>query len=849
MKKSRIYRDRQLLQIALPLGGIGAGCICLNGYGGLQDFSIRHAPANSAEPDRHQPLEAGFALLHLPAEGKTRLLEGPFPPEKIYNQGLKSQGYNGGGYEGLPRLRECTFRGEYPFGVVTLSDPALPLTVTLTGFNPFIPLDDVNSGIPCAVLEYRLHNPSDKAVPYQFSYHLSHLAQKGAEASARSEPLPGLGVYFWNEADPASPAFGSAALGIFGASPRIKGRWMSGGWFDPISSLWREVSSGGFHPTGGLPSGTKPSRNGGSLLVEGELAPGESVTYPVVIAWHFPNIPNTACGIPASGIAEGGCNCSSCAHPFYTTQWKDAREVLLYVRQHYSSLRQRTQVFHEALFSSSLPAVVLEAVSANLGILKSPTVLRLQNGDVWAWEGCFSNAGCCAGSCTHVWNYAQALPHLFPPLERTLRQQELENSMDEKGHITFRSVPLGLPTAHSFHAAADGQLGGILKVYREWQICGDRDWLEHMYPLAKRSLDFCIEQWDPRRRGWLEEPHHNTYDIEFWGPDGMCTGFYLGALNALAALAKDAGHPEDAAPYEALREQGAKRLESELFNGEYYQQKVTYEGLRDTSFVDFLAGLGEDLSEEEQLSEEQLLLQAEGPKYQYGSGCLADGVLGVWLAWLCGIESPQRREHIRAHLQSVFRYNFKPLLWEHANVQRPGYALGDEPGLLLCTWPHGGKPTLPFIYSDEVWTGIEYQVASHLMEEGFVSEGLQIVQAVRSRYDGLKRNPWNEYECGNYYARAMSSYALLIALSGFRYSAATRTLYFAPRLDLPHFKCFFSTATGWGTITLHPHSLEVRLEEGELRIETLHLTCSGETLTLHPGLTVRAGEIRRIRLG
>ena len=203
----RVFRGRHLLQIAVPLGGIGAGCICLNGYGGLQDFSIRHAPANSAEPDRHEARDTGFALLRLPEEGQTRLVEGPLPPEKLYDQGLRAQGYNGGGQEGLPRFRNASFQGEYPFATVKLSDSALPVDVTITGFNPFIPLDDVNSGIPCAILEYTLHNRSKKAVAYQFSYHLSHLAQKGIKTSPRSAAIPGAGVSFWNEEPADSPAY------------------------------------------------------------------------------------------------------------------------------------------------------------------------------------------------------------------------------------------------------------------------------------------------------------------------------------------------------------------------------------------------------------------------------------------------------------------------------------------------------------------------------------------------------------------------------------------------------------------------------------------------------------------
>jgi uncharacterized protein (DUF608 family) len=828
MSPQRIFQPPYLLQIALPMGGIGAGCVCLSGYGGLQDFSIRNAPATSAGADRHLPSDGGFALLHLPGEGITRLVEGPFPPEKIFNLGLRSQGYNGGGFEGLPRFRDCSFRGEYPFGFVELTDPHIPLTVKITGYSPFVPLDDLASGLPCAILEYTLHNTSNRPVAYHFSYHLSHLAQKGIQTQAASRAIPGLGVAFSNSDSVDSPAYGSAALGILSGDPEIKARWFQGGWFDAVSALWREVSSGQFQANAGLEHGSPHTRSGGSVLVKGVLAPGEEITHPVVLTWYFPNIAD-----PSRTCSQAGC---TGWHPFYTTQWKDAVDILDYVHQHYDSLRSRTLAFHDALFSSSLPDAVLDAVSANLAVLKSPTVLRHDSGDIWAWEGCFCDSGCCPGSCTHVWNYAQAMPHLFPALERTLRQRELEDSMDEQGHINFRAAPPGHATPHDFHAAADGQLGGIMKVYREWQVCGDRQWLERIYPLAKRSMDYCIEQWDPRRVGLVEEPHHNTYDIEFWGPDGMCTSFYLGALAAMGALACDAGHPEDAAAYEALAQNGAQRMEADLFNGEYYQQQVQFEGLSDTSFIEMLAGFGDDLSEE------QRLLKAEGPKYQYGAGCLSDGVFGDWLAQLCDVETQLEREHIRQHLLSVFHSNFKTSLAQHANVQRPGFALGDEAGLLLCTWPRGGKPTLPFVYSDEVWTGIEYQVASHLIWEGYVDEGLQIVEAVRSRYDGRTRNPWNEYECGSYYARAMASYGLLMAYSGFRYSAAEKTLFLSPRLPDRPFTCFFSTASGWGTFTLTDSQLEINLVEGQLEIDHLDFQGAERVTQKNIGIVVRSGE-------
>jgi hypothetical protein len=390
--------------------------------------------------------------------------------------------------------------------------------------------------------------------------------------------------------------------------------------------------------------------------------------------------------------------------------------------------------------------------------------------------------------------------------------------MDERGHVNFRgAIPDG-PVDHTGPAAADGQLGGIMKLYRDWQISGDAAWLKRMYPLAKKSIDYCIATWDPDHRGGLFEPHHNTYDIEFWGPDGMCTSIYLGALSAITIMATALGESGDASQYSDLAQKCATFMDSTLFNGDYYQQKVEFQNLHDQSFAQSIAHV------DEKSSEMQQLLKREGPKYQYGSGCLSDGVIGAWMAIIYGIETPIAQKNVHSTLQAIFRDNFKTDLSQHANAQRPGYAMGHEPGLLLCTWPRGGKPTLPFVYSDEVWTGMEYQVASHLIHEGFVEEGLTIVRALRSRYDGRTRNPWNEYECGNWYARAMSSFALVGALSGFRYSAVDLTLHFGPKLKTRPFASFFSTAFGYGIITLDGRNLTVRMIEGELPIEKLEFT-------------------------
>jgi uncharacterized protein (DUF608 family) len=519
--------------------------------------------------------------------------------------------------------------------------------------------------------------------------------------------------------------------------------------------------------------------------------------------------------IPIEAGAKECCPGGVCEVPFYrpwySKRFQNLSEVVRYWTSHYAELKKNSELFRDAFFSTTLPAEVIEAVAANLTILKSPTVLRQYDGKLWAWEGCGDNSGCCAGSCTHVWNYAQAIPHLFPALERTLRETEFKVDQNTAGHQTFRAnLPISEPN-HDFYAASDGQLGGIMKIYREWRISGNTEWMKGLYPYVKKSLDYSISAWDPKHQGYLEEPHHNTYDIEFWGPDGMCTSFYLGALTAFVEMSKTLHEPFES--YSGLLLKGKKYMENELFDGEYFIQKIKWTGLNAADPVKASMKSMSGSYSKEALA----LLQKEGPKYQYGSGCLSDGILGMWMASVCGLDEIIDNEKVKSHLVSVHKYNFKSDLKDHDNPQRPTYACGDEGGLLLCTWPKGGQLSLPFVYSNEVWTGIEYQVASHLMMKGEVEKGLDIVRKCRERYDGIVRNPFNEYECGHWYARAMSSYGLLQGLTGVRYDAVDRTLYIDSKIG--DFKSFISTETGFGNVGLKNGKPFINMVYGNLDIK------------------------------
>jgi len=609
--------------------------------------------------------------------------------------------------------------------------------------------------------------------------------------------------------DPAKDSAGEAALAIFisEAPVVIDHSWFKGGWWDPMTLTWNNVQNARLVAN---PPQSGSSR-GASVFVPLSLQPGEEKIVRLKFAWYVPDTqirygqPNPECS------GEGCCPGDPFYKPWYASRFKNLAEVTQFWQKHYDTLRQQSEQFSQTFYDTNLPDEVVEAVAANLTILKSPTVLRQADGQLWAWEGCNDNSGCCAGSCTHVWNYAQAIPHLFPGLERSLRHTEFFKSQNPAGHQTFRSnLPIS-SAAHTFHAAADGQLGGIMKVYRDWRISGDDAWLKAIWPRVRQSLDYCIQTWDPREIGALEEPHHNTYDIEYWGPEGHCTSFYLGALAAAIKMGTFCG--DDVARYQKLMEKGRRFLETELYNGEYFYQQVKTTGLKAQ-----FQPVQSDASGRGYAAQAEMINQ-QGPKYQYGTGCLSDGVLGFWLARVCGMDDELADgQKIRSHLMSVYNYNLKADLFDHANVQRPSYATGHDGGLLLCTWPRGKKPLLPFVYSDEVWTGIEYQVAGHLIMEGMVKEGLEIVRTCRQRYDGRVRNPFNEYECGHWYARAMSSFGLIQALTGVRYDAVDKTLFIQSHIG-DNFRSFLSTATGFASVGLDKGKPFIEVKQGDLWIK------------------------------
>jgi non-lysosomal glucosylceramidase len=824
------FTGRKLSQIAFPIGGIGTGSISLSGTGALIDWEIFNRPnIGSTLPFTF------FTLWAQPQGGQpvTKVVQSP-PQPPFSGQG--STNYAGFGFgvnrdngAGLPHLRSGTFHGEYPLAWIDFQDPDMPVQVTLETYNPFVPLNDKDSGLPVAILRFKLRNPKDERVKVSLAANLYNAIGYAGEGPFSGPTLgrstntyvdrEGIrGLLMSSEAYPDdSPLFGSLALTTAWADVDRQTCWFRGAWFDALHKFWGEFSS-----TGTLSERIydTPSPEGsgdvGSIILKGSIEPGETITLPLYITWTFPNF------VKYWGSAPCDCEGKECERStwknYYATWFSNALEVAAYVAQHADRLDAETRLFHDTLFASTLPTYVLDAISSQMSTLKTTTCLRLPDGTFYGFEGCHCTSGCCEGSCTHVWNYAQTLAFLYPALERSMRTADYKYNLDEDGRMGFRiQLPLG-SKPWRFHAAADGQMGGVLKVYRDWKLSGDDAWLREIWPQVKRALAYAWVAWDQDRDGVMEGVQHNTYDIEFWGPNTMMGSLYLGALRAAEEMASYLGEDLQADEYRALGKRGRAWMDSELFNGEFYIQQINADAYKSSP-----RPLGESMGGQ----------VPDAPKYQYGEGCLSDQLLGQWLARLASLGDLFEPEHVRKALQAIFAYNWRTDFWDHANPQRI-YALDDEKGLLLCSWPRGGRPELPFVYSDEVWCGIEYQVASHLIYEGFVDEGLSIAKGVRDRHDGERRNPWNEFECGSHYARSMASWGLLTALSGYEFDASRDRIGFAPRFQAEDFRTFWSLDSGWGSYAQrlpdkgNGGEFELSVLYGELLLRELHLGTTQE---------------------
>ncbi len=578
--------------------------------------------------------------------------------------------------------------------------------------------------------------------------------------------------------------------------------------FEDWTEAWNQFSGqGGFgkipDPRAPMPAPVPAQRGhtvNGAVAVQVEVPAGKTVEVPFLLAWRYPNKYNWG------GVKMGN---------HYAEIWKDSRAVIREAAQSLTAIREKTERFRRTFYDSNLPYWLLDCISSQISTIRHiGVVFRIANGDVYGWEG--SN-GCCQPTCTHVWGYEQTLSRLFPDLEREMRRIDLLHQQRPDGGINNRTEVPSPRRPTGEQPFADGHASCILKAYREALNAPDGSWLKAHWTRIRSAVDYLVardaatSQGEPN--GVLEDDQWNTYDQILHGVTTFISGYYLAALRAGEELAKRIGEPATAERYRAIFEKGQKRLIELCWNGEYFQQHLPgYERMPGT----------------------------------VGPGCMSDQLIGQWWAHQLGLGYILPREMVVTALRSIFKYNWIPDLtnWQHSPR---AFAGARDKGLIIVTWPRGGRPPHVMLYSDEVWTGIEYQVAAHMIYEGLIEEGLAIVKGARERYDGIPRppiprSPWNEIECGGHYARAMSSWSLLTAASGFLYDSIAGHLQFAPHLTPERFKSFFCASEGWGSLSQsrqgNSQKNEIYLAEGRLRIAQLALETS------RPGAAARQSRVQ-----
>ncbi|PQV49003.1 uncharacterized protein (DUF608 family) [Jejuia pallidilutea] len=750
-----------LKYIGMPINGIGTGQVYLGGDGRLWYWNLDGEPDDVWEEmgsghkymkpiTPYSPMDQGFALQ-----------VGAGKEKRVFR--LDSNGF-----------KDIVFTNKYPMGDVRYSDEACPVKVHLEAYTPFIPLNRDDSSYPVTVMRYTIENTSNEEQEVAIAgwienfsnYRTGKKNSNGVRLSQYREynglsvvecwtkPLndthSGEGIPFDHAND-----FGAVALGLLVEKPDM---------VDTLRSQPGEV---------GLFEGEKPNSNSktvherpfnekayASIGSSVKLKPGEQKTISFTLSWRFPN----ARFVTGFGKKEWSRDIN-----YYATQWISASDAAQAVASKEKELRTNTQKWVDTWYDSTLPYWLLERAFIPVDCMQTQVAGRmaLQGGRYSLDEG----VTCCEGNCTHVWHYAQGLARMFPVIERECREQ-VEYDLgfkEDTGAMNFRC------STKAFKEAPDGQCGTILRVLRESQMTTDYSFLESIWERTKLSMDYVIETWDEDRDGVMTGAQHNTLDGNWFGKVHWLTNMYHAALKASAQMARQMNQPQVAKRYETLVSKGAKAMVDTMWKEEF--------------------GYFIHIPELE-------------PEKTRGSttGCHIDQVLGEFWLHNLGLDPILPRDKVRKALESLWIYNFSPNVGDFRKDNPKGrwYAAEGDAGLVMCTWPFGkenAQKTNFHKYYNECMSGFEWQVAAHMIWEGMLEKGLAVGKAINDRYQPKHRNPYNEVECGDHYARAMASYSAFMAVCGYRYNGPEGKLAFGPRMKQDYFKAGFTTAEGWGQFT------------------------------------------------
>ena len=776
------YSGEDLKHIGMPVGGICCGHVYLGGDGRLWHWDVfnqrirtRYTGPHYAEPmATDSGIDVGFAIrARVGGKDMVRPLDAT----------------------GFPGVR---FRGAYPMGFVEYSDDDFPLEVSLEAFSPFSPLEVDDSSLPLTVMRYTVRNRSKNTVEVALAGQMANPVLQHSGNSAGGEFVNTVRhrrgatcLHYTVDETPRGddgeerPDMGDMTLAILDHGEGVFA----------VAGLPEDSEEGPFSAGPETARSSSDVRPNGAVGKSFTLAPGEKITVSFAVSWRFPNHP--------APVGKGH---------YYAERFASSLAAMDYLSGRYDNFYARTRSWHDTWYDSTLPHWLLDRTFINTSTLATSTCLRMEGGRFYGWEG----VGCCAGTCSHVWQYAQSVGRVFPELERITRERvDYGLSYQPDGSIWYRA-DIDRPKAR--HEAIDGQCGTILRVYREHTMSPNDAFLHRIWPRVKGSIQFLIKQ-DGDGNGVLEGKQFNTLDAAWYGPISWLSSLYIGALRAGSAMAREMDNEAFAEECETLAKRGGKWVSENLFDGEYFYQE------RDP---------------------------AHPEAFGSGIGCHIDQVFGQGWAHQLGLERVLPKDKTQMALKSLWRYNFTPDVGPYREEYQTGrwYAMPGEAGLIMCTFPKGGeresrgdKPTHGFAgYFNECMNGFEYQAAGHMIAEGLVQEGLAVTRAVHDRYHPSRRNPYNEIECGDHYARSMASHGVFVSVCGFEHHGPKGHIGFSPRLTPEDFRSAFVTAEGWGTFT---QKRDERLQTEMLRLNFGQLTLNRMAFELAEGKGATAVKVKR----
>ncbi len=748
----------ELKYIGMPAGGLHSGTLYMGGDGRLWLWGIYNDEREGVDPrevywndgttDRKIRPRDGANYVEPTLANNKRILEQGFAVKIVYGNNTVIKELNENDWD------EVIFEATYPLATVKYIDKKLPVEVVLKGGAFFVPLNTDYSELPATFVDIEVKNISSSKVDISLVGWLENgankMTAKAGDGKHRNEMrlsagYPSILSSFAASKDDASMQrdAGTMAFALVNHKSAVN---TSADPFPVTKDFFTAVKQDAAENEVG-------EKLTGSISAAGSVMPGNTFSCSYIITWHFNHsLKKLNSRMPESKDGY-----------YYATRFKNAGEVMNFVTQNFKSIHDNTLLWQKTFYDSSLPKWFLERTFLNIGTIATANTYRFASGRFWGWEG----VNACEGTCTHVWQYGHTLGRMFPSLERDTRERvDLGVAMQQDGGIIFRGEFEERP-------AIDGQAGTILRIYREHQMNRDSAFLTNNWSKIKKAVTFMLQQ-DKNGDGLTDTPMENTLDAVWEGEIAWIAGLCIAAAKAAQLMAEEMNDTPFAETCKAYVAKGGRNMD-ELFNGEYFIHRP----------------------------------DAKQGRKKLGSynTCHIDQVYGQSWAFQVGLGRLWNKEKTLSALLSLWKYNFAPDVGPYIKTHTGGrpYALPGEAGLIMNTNPHnepkayGEDVTWQLGYFHECMTGFEHQVAAHMMAEGMTDEALVLTRSIHERYHAAKRNPYNEIECSDHYARAMASYGTFITACGFEYHGPKGYIRFAPAFNTADFKAPFTAAEGWGT--------------------------------------------------